>query len=330
MYTPSAYTLTNTTRPHESNAKSASPVLRWMARGKIGILAKEQTVYNCTIDRITDKHTTRWRQNRGPRFTVTRRREWIVAEDPRSRPIHELNQSCPGSRACNPARSHTFHTQVVQSSTSVADSTADTLAPGACINPYTFYTCYTLYTLYTLYTPYTLYTWLHTLRICKANWFCKLSKKSGRHSKNQNDSAFYGTFSTNVKIFQTHCGNQKYVRTFTTDPFEKIHARIVSDPLSLFKRKGIVSNASERGFTVDIQKAIYSKDIWDNKKKKKMQEKRARKSKQNSRPLAYVWMQNRWWNGVCVSYADVTPCIPELTLIYPDVTWHILRWRMSK
>lgn len=49
---------------------------------------------------------------------------------------------------------------------------------------------------------YTFYTWLHTLRICKANWFCKLSKKSSRHSKNQNDSAFHGTFSTNVKYFK--------------------------------------------------------------------------------------------------------------------------------
>lgn len=68
MYTPSAYTLTNTTRPHELNAKkSAPPLLRWMGRGKIGILAKEQTVHNCTNDRITDRstHSNEGRDKRG-------------------------------------------------------------------------------------------------------------------------------------------------------------------------------------------------------------------------------------------------------------------------
>lgn len=38
------------------------------------------------------------------------------------------------------------------------------------------------------------------------------------------------------------------MKTFTTDSFEKIRAWIVADSFSLFKRRGIVSSGSERGF----------------------------------------------------------------------------------
>lgn len=64
MYTPSAYTLTNTTRPHELNAKSAPPILRWTGRGKIGILAKERN--------SSQLHK---RQNHRQKHTLKRRRE---------------------------------------------------------------------------------------------------------------------------------------------------------------------------------------------------------------------------------------------------------------
>lgn len=82
MYTPSAYTLTNTTRPHELNAKNPRRrFFRRMGRGKIGILAKERTVHNCTNDRITDRSTHSKRseetkRKRDPRHATRRSRRF--------------------------------------------------------------------------------------------------------------------------------------------------------------------------------------------------------------------------------------------------------------
>lgn len=98
-----------------------------------------------------------------------------------------------------------------------------------------------------------------------------------------------------------------------------------------FERKGIVSSGSERRIYEIKIKSNWSKktrNMWKKKREKvrreekKKKRKRARKSKQNSRPLAYVWMQNRWWKRRCSRSSpnerdNVTPCIPDMTPIYP-------------
>lgn len=140
MYTPSAYTLTNTTRPHELNAKrkTVSPILRIKrCHGRIGILAKEQTVHKNMNHRQAHTEEDKKAENRVI-LLVTSEKEIreIVTADSRSRCIDtQSNQSCPGSRACNPARSNTFHTQgaLVAPSTIVSY----TLAQNACTHTYT-------------------------------------------------------------------------------------------------------------------------------------------------------------------------------------------------
>lgn len=82
---------------HESNAKSADPRApeRAHGHGKIGILAKEQ-VYNV-------------QQRQKPTQTGHPLPHKTNGADPRGRAsqlTHKSKQSCPGSRACNPARSN--------------------------------------------------------------------------------------------------------------------------------------------------------------------------------------------------------------------------------
>lgn len=78
---------------HELNAKSADPRVpeRAHGRGKIGILAKEQI--QCTTATETNANRTPSQdERRATRVPMT----------------HRSKQSCPGSRACNPARSNIF------------------------------------------------------------------------------------------------------------------------------------------------------------------------------------------------------------------------------
>lgn len=76
MYTPSAYTLTNTTRPHELNAKkSAPPLLRWMGRGKIGILANERNSSQLhKRQNHRQKHTLKRRKRQTRKYRDSRAR----------------------------------------------------------------------------------------------------------------------------------------------------------------------------------------------------------------------------------------------------------------
>lgn len=89
MYTPSAYTLTNTTRPHELNAKSARPPPSGAARGRIGILAKEQTVHNSAQRQNHRQSTHRGGEKSGPpgpdqRTNVKAELPWISSVQPRA------------------------------------------------------------------------------------------------------------------------------------------------------------------------------------------------------------------------------------------------------
>lgn len=92
MYTPSAYTLTNTTRPHELNAKNPRRrFFRRMGRGKIGILAKERTVHNCTNDRKITNH-------RQKHTLKAKRRD---KEEARSAPRHPTIEAVPTNPSPN-------------------------------------------------------------------------------------------------------------------------------------------------------------------------------------------------------------------------------------
>lgn len=81
MYTPSAYTLTNTTRPHELNAKSARPPPSGAARGRIGILAKEQTVHNSAQRQNHRQSTHRGGEKSGPPVPINAQCQSRVALD---------------------------------------------------------------------------------------------------------------------------------------------------------------------------------------------------------------------------------------------------------
>lgn len=142
MYTPSAYTLTNTTRPHESNAKNPRGQLSdgWRA---------VKLVFSPTSKQITIAQRQNHRQqntkdedkkNRDPRLAPYRRRNQFGRFAISVKYTFQY-QSCPGSRACNPARSHTLHTRAER----VYTRTAYTLAPPKRMHMHT----YTLNTSYT-------------------------------------------------------------------------------------------------------------------------------------------------------------------------------------
>lgn len=152
-----------------------------MARGKIGILSQGANSSQLHNWQITDKHTTRWRQNRGSRFTVTQHTQTRSEGNESSRTIRDLGQYTSKikvalvlERATPRAHTHLIHR--------LHASAAYTLAPGACTHTRTPSTHF-------LHFVHLSYTWLHTLRICKANWFCKLSKQKMQRTfkRNQND-----------------------------------------------------------------------------------------------------------------------------------------------
>ena len=124
MYTPSAYTLTNTTRPHELNAKKIRAADSWMDGARWNWYSRRGAINSSQLHNRRQNHRQMHTQS------SKRRKERVArsaprADDParfassdRSRAVGRLaaisanhvtrwNQSCPGSRACNPARSHT-------------------------------------------------------------------------------------------------------------------------------------------------------------------------------------------------------------------------------
>lgn len=320
MYTPSAYTLTNTTRPHELNAKDRvadSPNKR--RHGEIGILAKEQTVHNAQRQNHRQSHAKE--DHQAPRNSPRRGdREDRISSRGRfaiSRSRYTVESKLPWFSSVQPrALTHSSYTRRARrSSTSVSY----TLALSACTYTYTL-----THELHTRLHSVTLdYTRLHTLRICKANWFCKLSMKTKNWSKERtfksqkNDSASHGTFSLSVCRVKDTSRKVKEKRLL---PIRLKRSARGSSPIRLASRQAR-TNRIERQWT-RIYGQYEKQLIRKRNRKTKMKNSGIQKTEntmQNSRPLAYVWMQNRWWNGVRVSTRS-SPCIPDLTPRYPNTT----------
>lgn len=97
MHTPSAYTLTNTTRPSRIKRK-----IRGYARAN-ALAAAVELVFSPRNNKYSVTTVTETNANRTP---PQDERVPRVAARGRVPMKHKLKRSCPGPRACNPARSN--------------------------------------------------------------------------------------------------------------------------------------------------------------------------------------------------------------------------------
>ena len=298
--------------------------------------AKEQTVHNCTDDRSqtstpqdedkTEVRVSPWRK------THTSERKRIVADESAISVNTRVKSKLPWFSSVQPrALTHISYTGRTR-----ARPTLLRLAH-APTHAHLLHTSYTSYTWTTL--DYTRYGYVKPIDFVN----CRNKKCSG-HSKETRTIFGHIYFLTSVIINISNCiaekkskrlGKKKKKTRFTTDPFEKIRARIVTDSVHAFQAE---RNRFERQWT-----RIYG---WNNFKKKnnwfenntKPPQKKTQKRKENEHEN---WSKIRglWHTFGCrtddettihVSYVVVTLCIPELTQINPELTWHTLRRRMSK
>lgn len=96
MHTPSAYTLTNTTRPSRIKGKIRGYARANALAAAVKLVFSPRNKYSVTTVTETNANKTPPQDVRVPR----------VATRGRVPMIHKLKRSCPGPRACNPARSN--------------------------------------------------------------------------------------------------------------------------------------------------------------------------------------------------------------------------------
>lgn len=96
MHTPSAYTLTNTTRPSRIKGKIRGSARANALAAAVELVFSPRNKYSVTTVTETNANKTPPQDVRVPR----------VATRGRVPMIHKLKRSCPGPRACNPARSN--------------------------------------------------------------------------------------------------------------------------------------------------------------------------------------------------------------------------------
>lgn len=282
-----------------------------------------------TIAQLTESQTST-RQDEDK--TEARVSPWRDVGNESSRRIRDLGQYTSKikvalvlERATPRAHTHSIHRLYNRPrSLPIVRPTLLRLAHASIHTPSTRVTLFTLFTLLTLCTlDYTRYGYVKPID------FVNCRKKAADIQKTRTIRPFTVLFPRTLKYFKRIAETKNMLERLLP-----IRLKRSTRGSSAIRSRFSSGKESFRTQVNEDLRLIYKKQFiqktYEITKKKKMQEKRARKSKQNSRPLAYVWMQNRWWNGVCVSYADVTPCIPELTLIYPDVTWHILRLKNVK
>ena len=220
--------------------------------------AKEQTVHNCTDDRSqtstpqdedkTEVRVSPWRK------THTSERKRIVADESAISVNTRVKSKLPWFSSVQPrALTHISYTGRTR-----ARPTLLRLAH-APTHAHLLHTSYTSYTWTTL--DYTRYGYVKPIDFVN----CRNKKCSG-HSKETRTIFGHIYFLTSVIINISNCiaekkskrlGKKKKKTRFTTDPFEKIRARIVTDSVHAFQAE---RNRFERQWT-----RIYG---WNNFKKK--------------------------------------------------------------
>lgn len=96
MHTPSAYTLTNTTRPSRIKRKIRGYACANAHAAAVELVFSPRNKYSVTTVTETNANRTPPQDERVPR----------VATRGRVPTTHKLKRSCPGPRACNPVRSN--------------------------------------------------------------------------------------------------------------------------------------------------------------------------------------------------------------------------------